>query len=213
MGLRAGISRWALLFIALLPICVPQTQPGDIATLAGGASEFGAPSIVPPTGHPGVGTPSSISALVADAVGGVYYAACAGNVVRYVRPDLLTSDLVAGACYPPLDAPLGDGGPATSARLRRVVSLALNASGLFIGESGRASLRFVAFGSGVISTVAAGAPWATPACLTAPSPPSPFAGALVVGSNGADRRAYAFFPGNSSFLTIAGNGNVPSAAT
>ena len=178
-------------------------QDSLIYTPVGSSEVPGAlyPAVIPPTQN-------SVDALLADNAGGLYYAACGGAVVRYIYPDLRTSALIAGACYPPPGRPLGDGGPATAALLRGVQALALNGSGLFIGETASRGLRFVSFATGVISSI--GGPWTTAACLAWLAAPSPFAGALAVGSR-VDFRAWAFFPQNGSAAPLAGSGVAPSA--
>ena len=179
--------------------CYPQVLS---STLIGGDLEYSVPSIIPPT-------LTAATALLADSAGGLYYAACGGSVVRFVSP-ALTSTLIAGSCYPNASAPLGNGGPATSARLRAVAALALNATGLFLGETLQPSLRFLSFATGVIVSLAPG-PWVGPSCLTWALPPSPFAGALIIG-DASGQRAWAYWPTNGTSMLFAGTGASPTVA-
>ena len=116
-----------LLLLLHLPSALPQ-PPGTITTLIGGATEVGAPAHIPGTG-------AIVRAVLADpqAPGGYYYST--STSVRRVTP--------AGLSYPLAGAYLaggysGDGGPATLATLSGPVSLAANASGLFIGDQSAA---------------------------------------------------------------------------
>ena len=122
---------------------------GQLTTIAGtGSPGFGS------EGAPATGTPlSGPAGLVVDGAGNVFVAETANDRVRRIEAATGLVWTTAGGGSP-ADG-LGDGGPATSARLYEPRGLALDAGGsLLIADQWHHRVRRVDLGTGVISTVA-----------------------------------------------------------
>ena len=100
---------------------------GTVTTVAGGGSDRG-------DGGPATNAQLYPSALLIDGAGNVLIADAATARIRKVSPDGAITTVAGGAVFP---APLGDGGPATAARLSGPAGLALDRDGnLFISDPG-----------------------------------------------------------------------------
>jgi sugar lactone lactonase YvrE len=96
----------------------------------------------------GINTPWGVAI---DALGRVYYADSAANVVRRIG----TGGVVTTIAGTGTAGSTGDGGQATAARLSAPVRLAFDAAGnLFIADSANNKIRKVTMSTGVITTVA-----------------------------------------------------------
>ena len=133
-----------------------QVAGGTISTLAGtGASGY--------SGDGGAATSALLShpeGLAVASNGDVYFSDTDNNVVRKVASATGIITTVAGNGSP---GATGDGGPATSARLKAPEDVFVTTSGdLFIADTGNHEIRKVASATGVITTVAGnGSPGST----------------------------------------------------
>jgi FG-GAP-like repeat/NHL repeat len=126
---------------------------GVITTIAGnGTFSYG-----------GDGGPATAAALAAptsvalDAAGNLYVSDFGNNVVRKVDAITGVITTVAGGGSEPGTDGLGDGGPATSARLYGPMAVALDTAGnLYIADTFNNLVRQVSAGSGIITVVAGG---------------------------------------------------------
>ncbi len=127
---------------------------GQLTTVAG----TGVPGLGS-EGTPATGAPLRSPAGVAvDAAGNVFVADTGNDRVRRVDAATGLAWTIAGGGWPP-DG-LGDGGPATSARLDEPRGLALDAAGnLLIADQWHYRVRRVDLGTGVIATVAGNGDW------------------------------------------------------
>ncbi len=133
---------------------------GAIETVAGSQGGFG--------GGDGDGGPATSAVLrnprgvVLDAAGDLYIADSGNQVIREVNAATGTISTVAGSGYGAGEfygGYSGDGGPATSAELNIPEGVALDSSGnLYIADTYNQVIREVAATTGMISTVAGGAP-------------------------------------------------------
>ncbi len=127
---------------------------GQLTTVAG----TGVPGLGS-EGAPATGAPLKWPAGVAvDAAGNLFVADTGNDRVRRVDAATGLAWTIAGGGWP-LDG-LGDGGPATSARLDEPGGLALDAAGnLLIADQWHYRVRRVDLGTGVITTVAGNGIW------------------------------------------------------
>lgn len=147
-------ARWAGLFPAilsgLLPLFSPQmaTAQTVITTVAGGGSL--------PDGRPALTIPVGAARAVAvDGAGNLFIAAVYLDVIFKVTAAGEASMVAGRGTCPP--SSIGDGGPATAARLDNPSGVVVDAAGnLFIADSGHYRVRRVDAVSGVITTFAGG---------------------------------------------------------
>jgi sugar lactone lactonase YvrE len=121
-------------------------------------------SIVASLGRPGIGNNSGLGAsfpfngpagVAADGTGNLFIADSGNNVVWKVEAGTGLIKIYAGQQSSSLGTDLGDGGPATSARLVEPSGLAVDSAGnLYIADTGDGLVRFVSAGTGVITSVA-----------------------------------------------------------
>jgi sugar lactone lactonase YvrE len=180
---------------------------GIITTVAGtGTAGFGG------DGGPATGARLSVPRGVAlDASGNLFIADFGNARVRKVEARTAIITTVAGG-----GATLGDGGPATSARVSGVAAVALDATGnMFIAEQQTHRVRMVAAGTGIITTIAGigtsgfsgdGGP-ATGAQLASPTGVAVDAsGNLFIAEGSRIRKVAA---GTGIIATVAGGGREP----
>ncbi len=198
--------------ILLIPVCLTlalcASAPGQsytIRTFAGGAVLNNAPAT-------SVRLTQSSAGVAVDGAGNTYLAANAWNVV--FRVDAATGELTRFAGNGTAGYS-GDNGPATSAELNGVMSVAADAAGnVYIADTGNNRIREVS--NGLITTIAGngclgylgdGGP-ATNACLN-----QPFGVAVDASGNLyiADSENYVVRKvSNGMIATIAGNGTNPA---
>ncbi len=91
----------------------------------------------------------------ADSTGNLFIADTGNNVVWKVAAGTGLITIYAGQESRTLSADLGDGGPATSARLVEPSGIAVDSAGnLYIADTGDGLVRFVSASTGVITSVA-----------------------------------------------------------
>jgi sugar lactone lactonase YvrE len=121
-------------------------------------------SVVAGAGPPGTGNNNGLqfnvqlnapAGLAVDGSGNLFIADTNNNVVRKVAAGTGLITIYAGGAQNGTPQDVGDGGPATSARLSLPNGLAVDSAGnLYIADNGDDRVRFVAASSGVITTVA-----------------------------------------------------------
>jgi sugar lactone lactonase YvrE len=122
---------------------------GTIATFAGGGGNYGSNG----DGGPATGaTLEFVLGLALDSAGDLYIADGASSLIRKVNAATGIITTVAGSAAA---TALGDGGPATSAKLSEPSSVAVDSKGnLFIADTLHGLVREVSAATGVIQTVA-----------------------------------------------------------
>jgi len=130
----------------------------DISTVAGGGTLLSFGSASEPATSVELYQPAGIAV---DASGNLYIAAPGEELVFKVTASTGAISTVAGGGPPitTVGAPIGDGGPATSATLSTPSAIAVDASGnIYIADTGSNRIRKVTISTGNISTVAGNGP-------------------------------------------------------
>lgn len=130
------------------------TISGIISTVAGGGAAIGPDGL----GDGGLATSALLRGptdVAVDASGNLYIADSFSGLIRRVDAVSGIITAVAGGGTATGTDGLGDGSPATQARLNNPTSIAVDASGdLYIADTGHQMIRFVNAASGIITAVA-----------------------------------------------------------
>lgn len=125
---------------------------------AGTASIFAGTGTAGNTGDSGPATSATLRApggIAVDGNGNLYVADTGNNVVRKITAATGIISTYAGGLPPTYNGNLGDGGPATSARLQSPATVAFDsANNLYIADTYNDRIREVAASTGIITTVA-----------------------------------------------------------
>ncbi|MCK9901456.1 serine/threonine protein kinase [Parafrankia colletiae] len=152
---RAAVAATAALLVVVTVVVVLLARGGDHRTAAPGSPADGAPPGTPAPGAGGPPAPPVLDAIQAWALapsGGFYVVNRSGN--RLLR--LALDGTVSAVAGTGVAGSTGDGGPATTARLRGVTDVAVAGDGtVYLADGGNQRIRRIG-PDGVITTVAGG---------------------------------------------------------
>ena len=124
---------------------------GIISTIAGIPGSYGYSGDGGPATAAQLGSPAG---MCVDAAGNIYFADPGRNVVRKIDFNGIISTMAGIAGSPSSGTFLGDGGPATAARLNSPNDVCIDPAGnLYIADKGNHAIRMVD-GNGIITTIA-----------------------------------------------------------